>query len=178
MTSTFANLGDPAPYHLLAYGTLLGSTLFQSFIGGVVAFRVLPRPQFASLQSKIFPVYFTLQTLIPAALYLTQPASLSNASLSPSTTTTFSTATNLTIAMAAGGLLNLVLVGPQTTAVMRERKHQETRDGKKSYDAGPHSKEMEALNRKFAILHGVSSATNLVVLGAVVAYAFLVGARL
>ncbi|KAK7531675.1 uncharacterized protein J3D65DRAFT_578290 [Phyllosticta citribraziliensis] len=176
MTSTFASLGDPAPYHLLAYGTLLGSTLFQSFIGGVVAFRVLPRPQFASLQSKIFPVYFTLQTLIPAALYLTQPSSLSNASLSP--TSTFNTATNLTIAMAAGGLLNLVLVGPQTTAVMKERKHQETRDGKKSYDAGPHSEEMQALNRKFAILHGVSSATNLVVLGAVVAYAFLVGARL
>ncbi|KAK7521210.1 uncharacterized protein IWZ02DRAFT_453012 [Phyllosticta citriasiana] len=177
MTSTFASLADPAPYHLLAYGTLLGSTLFQSFIGGVVAFRVLPRPQFASLQSKIFPVYFALQSILPVALYLTQPASLSS-SPTTTTTTTVASPTNLILAMGVGGLLNLLLVGPKTTSVMKERKHQETRDGKKSYDAGPHSKEMEALNRQFAILHGVSSATNLVVLGAAVAYAFLVAAKL
>ncbi|KAK8199068.1 hypothetical protein HDK77DRAFT_496291 [Phyllosticta capitalensis] len=171
--SSFASLRDPAPYHLLAYGTLLGSTIFQSFIGGVVAFRVLPRPQFASLQTKIFPVYFSLQTVLPIALYLTAPPS------SPLTSSPVggSTATALIAAMGVAGLANLVVVGPATTSVMKERKHQETRDGKKSYDAGPHSAEMQALNRKFAVMHGVSSAMNLVVLGAAVAYAFLIGAR-
>ncbi|KAK8221573.1 hypothetical protein IWZ01DRAFT_491066 [Phyllosticta capitalensis] len=171
MSSSFASLRDPAPYHLLAYGTLLGSTIFQSFIGGVVAFRVLPRPQFASLQTKIFPVYFSLQTALPIALYLTLPPT------TPFSTSSPSTATALIAAMGVAGLANLVVVGPATTSVMKERKHQETRDGKKSYDAGPHSAEMQALNRKFAVMHGVSSATNLVVLGAAVAYAFLIGAR-
>lgn len=37
----------------------------------------------------------------------------------------------------------------------------ETRDGKKSYDAGPHSPEMQRLNKKFGMLHGISSLTNL-----------------
>jgi hypothetical protein len=57
---------------------------------------------------------------------------------------------------------NLVYVGPETTRIMGLRKHQETRDGKKSWDEGPHSKEMQELNRKFGVLHGVSSLTNLV----------------
>lgn len=67
-------------------------------------------------------------------------------------------------------LANLVFIGPKTTEVMGIRKHQETRDGKKSYDSGPHSKEMQALNKQFAILHGVSTVVNLIGLGAMVWY--------
>lgn len=36
------------------------------------------------------------------------------------------------------GLVNLVYVGPMATKVMRDRKHLETRDGKKSYDDPSH----------------------------------------
>lgn len=61
---------------------------------------------------------------------------------------------------------------------MRERKHQETRDGKRSYDEGPHSKEMQVLNRRFMVLHGWSSGVNLVGLCATVAYGFYLGGRL
>ena len=70
----------------------------------------------------------------------------------------------------ATGLANLVWVGPTTTRIMKERKHQETRDGKKSYDPGPHSPEMQRLNKRFAQLHGVSSLVNLVGLLALVYY--------
>lgn len=42
----------------------------------------------------------------------------------------------------------------------------ETRDGKKSYDAGPHSTEMQKLNRAFGRMHGISSLINL---GAIIA---------
>ena len=38
----------------------------------------------------------------------------------------------------------------------------ETRDGKKSYDPAPHSKEMQKLNRAFGRMHGISSLVNLV----------------
>lgn len=72
-------------------------------------------------------------------------------------------------------LLNLVYVGPQTTEVMRLRKHQETRDGKKSYDAGPHSKEMQKLNKQFSILHSVSSLVNMAGFGAMVWYGGVLG---
>ena len=75
-------------------------------------------------------------------------------------------------------LVNLVYVGPQTTRVMVERKHQETRDGKNAYDKGPHSKEMERLNWEFSVLHSVSSVTNLVGLGAMVWYGAVLGSAL
>ena len=47
----------------------------------------------------------------------------------------------------------------------------ETRDGKKSHDAGPHSEAMKKLNRQFGILHGFSSLSNVIGLGAMVWYA-------
>lgn len=37
---------------------------------------------------------------------------------------------------------------------------------------------MQALNRKFGVIHGVSSLLNLATFGAVVAYGFTLGARL
>ncbi|KAH7392173.1 hypothetical protein DE146DRAFT_661843 [Phaeosphaeria sp. MPI-PUGE-AT-0046c] len=166
---------SPATYHILSYGTLLGSTLFQSFIGGITAYRALPRAQFSSLQKAIFPPYFALQTITPLALWLTYPRSL----LHPSAATPAdSTALYLIGTMFVTALANLVYVGPQTTEVMRLRKHQETRDGKKSWDEGPHSKEMEELNKRFGILHGVSSAVNMVGLGAMVWYGAVLGAGL
>lgn len=73
---------------------------------------------------------------------------------------------------------NLVYVGPQTTRVMVERKHQETRDGKAAYDKGPHSEAMERLNWQFSVLHSVSSVTNLVGLAAMVWYGAVLGAGL
>lgn len=61
---------------------------------------------------------------------------------------------------------------------MKERKHQETRDGKKYHDQGPQSKEMQRLNKAFGRMHGVSALTNLVGLGVTVWYGFLLAERL
>jgi hypothetical protein len=72
-------------------------------------------------------------------------------------------------------LANLVYVGPQTTEVMRLRKHQETRDGKKYDDAGTQSEEMKSLNWRFGVLHGVSSLVNMVGFGAMVWYGGVLG---
>jgi hypothetical protein len=148
---------------------MLGSTIFQSFIGGIVAYRALPRSQFSVLQKAIFPPYFALQTLAPLAMWLTYPRSL----LRPAAHDKANT--YLISTMFVTALLNLVYVGPQTTEVMRLRKHQETRDGKKSYDAGPHSEEMKALNYRFSVLHGVSSLVNMVGLGAMIWYGAVLG---
>ncbi|KAF2713048.1 hypothetical protein K504DRAFT_371240, partial [Pleomassaria siparia CBS 279.74] len=160
-----------------SYGTLLGSTLFQSFIGGIIAFRVLPRPQFSTLQKNTFPVYFALQTITPLLMMLTYPSPTGYASLVPSSKQypTDKLALYLLTSIFATGIVNWVYVGPQTTQVMQLRKHQETRDGKKSYDKGPHTKEMEALNRQFGMLHGVSSLVNLGGFIAMLWYGVLLG---
>ena len=54
----------------------------------------------------------------------------------------------------------------------------EKKDGKKSYDAPPHSQEMVALNKRFGMLHGVSSLLNLGTLVATVVYGVTLSSRL
>ena len=76
------------------------------------------------------------------------------------------------------GLVNMVIVGPATTGIMRERKKQETKEGKKYWEEGEKTVEMRALNKRFGMVHGVSSLLNLVGLGATVGYAGALGARL
>lgn len=51
------------------------------------------------------------------------------------------------------------------------------RDGKEWYADGPHSDEMKALNKRFGILHGISSLVNLTTFFAAVAYGFTLGGR-
>ncbi|RJE21206.1 hypothetical protein PHISCL_06449 [Aspergillus sclerotialis] len=169
---------DPRPYHILSYGTLLGSQVYQTFVSGIVAFRALPRPQFASLQSAQFPIYFSLQSGLPLILALTsskndQVNSLSDLLAAENRCTFIPLATAMVT-----GLVNMFILRPITMNVMRERKHQETRDGKKSYDPPPHSKEMMALNKKFRRVHGLSSLVNLVSLFATVYYGVVLGKRL
>ncbi|KAA8628387.1 hypothetical protein SMACR_00165 [Sordaria macrospora] len=182
---SYSSLLSPGPYHIISYGTLLGTTFFHSFVGGIISFQVLPRPQFSALMTKIFPVYFSMQTAIPIVLALTYPGA----------TTAFGSAGAAGIvgvldpdnrwlvlapiaAIFLTGVANLAVVGPATTKCMKERKHQETKDGKKSYDAPPHSQEMTALNKRFSQLHGISSLLNLGNLIAAVAYGFTLASRL
>lgn len=54
----------------------------------------------------------------------------------------------------------------------------ETRDGKKSYDAGPHSDEMQKLNKQFGTLHGVSTLLNFAGFGAMIYYGFVLADRI
>ncbi|KAJ5986151.1 hypothetical protein N7451_010516 [Penicillium sp. IBT 35674x] len=172
-------MNDPRPYHVLGYGTLLGTQFFQSFVGGVVAFRALPRPQFASLQSAIFPVYFSLQTALPVAVALTASAGGSALGLSGLMAPENRYNTTLPLAaVAIAGLVNNVVLRPITIKTMRERKHQETRDGKKSYDPAPHSKEMLALNKKFGRVHGISSLINMAAFLATIYYGVVLSKRL
>jgi hypothetical protein len=89
-----------APYHLLSYASVTGITLWHSFIGGPIAFKVLPRQQFGLLQSKLFPIYFSLQSVLNGACLVT--TSNRNARI-------------IFLIGVVGGLLNLTIVGPWTT---------------------------------------------------------------
>lgn len=131
---------------------------------------------FSTLQKNTFPAYFLLQTTSPVLMAITYPAGwralLPNQHAQPSTDRL---AFTLVATMLLTGVINMAYVGPQTTEVMKLRKHQETRDGKKSYDAGPHSEEMKQLNKRFGILHGVSSLVNLVGFLSMCWYGFVIG---
>lgn len=173
-----------SPTNRSSYGTLLGSSIFQSFIAGIVSFRALPRASFATLQSALFPIYFAMQTALPVLIALTFPAertaigmtsSSINGVLEPGHRLHVLTPLLVT---ALTGAANLLFIGPMTTTCMKERKHQETRDGKRYHDAGPHSQAMQDLNKRFMWLHGLSSSVNMVGCITTLWYGFYLGDRL
>lgn len=116
--STLSPLANLAPYHLLTYGTLLGTSLYQTFIITKVSYNALPISAFTTLQKRIFPVYFKTQSLLLVLTALTVPpyglVSLfrSKADWIP------------LVAASSFAMLNLFLCGPRTRKMMIERIHQ------------------------------------------------------
>ncbi|EEA20655.1 hypothetical protein TMatcc_000649 [Talaromyces marneffei ATCC 18224] len=170
------------PFHILSYGTLLGAQIYQSFIGGTVAFKALPRPQFSALQNKLFPIYFSLQSALPLALALTFPGKFGTSDLSSisgvfADENRYAVLLPLTI-ISVVGLVNMFYLTPLVGKVIKERFQQESIDGKKAYDAPPHSQKMTELNKRFGKLHGLSSLLNMGALIATIAYGVYLGGRL
>nr|OQO16121.1 hypothetical protein B0A51_16495 [Rachicladosporium sp. CCFEE 5018] len=166
-----ASLSDPKVYHILTYGTLLGSNLYQTFLNGPVSYKALPRASFSTLQQAIFPPYFSLQSALPILLALTWPgdkiAGVAGRELrKDSGWAGILSGENFWVAgvpvalMFLTSAVNLVWFGPATTKILRERKHQEQRR-EMVRDTG-----IKAITRprfkNFNILHGIASATNLV----------------
>lgn len=132
---TFADITNPKAYHIVSYGLLLGSTFFQSFIAGPVAFKAIPRSAFAQLQTHVTPVFFALQSALPVLMAMTFPGErIASAGatairqdsglfglLQPKHL--WSAAVPIAI-MLGTALINLAALGPLTTKTMRERKHQ------------------------------------------------------
>ncbi|KAL7627052.1 hypothetical protein AAE478_003828 [Parahypoxylon ruwenzoriense] len=171
-----------APYHILSYGTLLGTQVFHTFVNSVASFKVLERPQFAILQRAVFPAYFSIQAAVPAVLALTYPSN-KLAGVPWGFGGVFHASNRWGVLLPLGiisatGLVNLAYLLPETNKVTALRRQQEKKDSKKSRDKGSNSKEMAALNKKFGRLHGISSLLNLVTLLATVAYGINLSTRL
>ncbi|KAG6038529.1 hypothetical protein E4U41_004122 [Claviceps citrina] len=175
-------LVSAAPYHIISYGALLGTSFFHSFINGPTIFDVVERPVFSTIQANLFPIYFGMQTTLPVILALTFPGnpllgvSSGTSGLLETTSRWQSLAPIAT--MFVTGLVNLAVMLPLTKQVMKERRGQVRRDGKQYWEPGPHSEEMRALNKKFGKLHGISSLLNLVTIASAVTYGFTLGSRL
>jgi hypothetical protein len=83
-----------------------------------LCYLYLPRPQFTSLQKRIFPVYFTLQTTLTAATVVTYPSgSLLALVENRFDAATLGTTLGITI-------LNWLVFGPRTSQIMVKRIHQ------------------------------------------------------
>ncbi|KAJ7042633.1 hypothetical protein C8F04DRAFT_1030463 [Mycena alexandri] len=155
--------------YLVAYGWLFGMSLWISFFGGVIAYKTLPRPQFGALQHKTFPVYFVQSiglgfTLL--GLWTVNHPVVRTHYASPLVEDVAQAYTLAFVILAQGS--NYFVVGPLTSKTMFHRMRLEKEEGK-SYNESGVSDDMKALNRRFGMLHGVSSLANL---GAVVALAF------
>ncbi|KAI5859391.1 hypothetical protein GGS23DRAFT_325305 [Durotheca rogersii] len=164
-----------APYHILSYGTLLGTQVFHTFFNSIAAFRVLERPQFAVLQRAVFPSYFGIQAAVPVVLALTYPSNRS-AGTAWGFGGVFHASNRWGVLLPLGlmtltGVVNLIYFLPETNKITALRRAQEKKDG------GQNSKEMAALNKQFGKLHGISSLFNLITLIATVLYGVNLSSR-
>lgn len=145
-----STLRSVAPYHLLLYSVLFGSTTYQSFFSGIVAYKTLPYEHFSALQAQTFPPYFKFQAAASAILLLTPPVQFASraaavASLGAAT---------------VGSLANIVWLGPKTREIMERRKAQEVLEGKKCKDPSV-SQVMKDINKEFGKIHGASVVFNM-----------------
>lgn len=104
-SSYLSYAGSPSTIHILSYSILTGTTLWHSFLGGPIAYKTLPRQQFGTLQGRLFPPFFAVQTITAAVCFATSFYSVS---------ATYNELVALG-GIAVSGLLNLMVVGPWTT---------------------------------------------------------------
>ncbi|CAO1628386.1 unnamed protein product [Parajaminaea phylloscopi] len=156
---------NTASTHLTLWAALFGSHLFHGFIGGPTAFMAVPRQTFGLLQSKIFPVYFGMGTVIPAALI----ANLAYAQGSISNLPSLPLAT-LVVPLVANAV-NWFYLGPKATDLMFARHAQEKKEGVDAYkEKHKASPKMQAMSKQFARLHGISSLLNLASFAALIVH--------
>lgn len=154
-----------APYHLLTYSALFGTTCYQSFYAGIAAYRALPLDMFSRLQSVVFPGYFLIQTVLSSILLVTSPFEQTKAGW-------------ISLGITAiTAILNRVYIIPRTSAVT-EKRNEQCRIEKKGWREPDVSDTMKALNKAFAKLHGQCMALNFSGLIALGVYGVYLTARL
>lgn len=160
-----------APYHLLLYGTLLGTELYQSFVMTKISYNALPISAFTTLQKRVFPAYFRLQSILTLLTAATHP---------PHGPLSLAKSLGDLAPLAIGGItaaLNLLVYGPRAQTTMVERIHQETRDGRK-YNDPKCSEEMKAKNKAFSRAHAMSIHINLLTIGSTIWYGFRLASKI
>ncbi|KAF7719052.1 Uncharacterized protein PECH_000234 [Penicillium ucsense] len=147
-------LGTALPYHILSYGTLLGTELYQSFVNTKVCFQELPMREFLILQRRVFPVYFKLQVGLAMLTAATHP-SRSILSLAPDPWGA------VPLAVVIGmGTLNWLIYGPRTTQCAFVRRALDREEGQ----AGAGDKKVFQAKRNFTFNHAMCIHLNAIAL--------------
>ncbi|KIN06897.1 hypothetical protein OIDMADRAFT_15946 [Oidiodendron maius Zn] len=175
MATLLTALTKLSSYHLLAWGSLLGMQLYQTFVMTKVCYLYLPRPQFTTLQKRIFPLYFGIETALAAATAATYPSGSIWALASHHLN---SALLGLTLAMSG---LNLLVYGPKTIEAMVHRSHQKTREALRSsttVTGNSTSEEMHLARRQFSRNHAMSIHLNLIGVISTVVYGVSLSSRM
>ncbi|WPH03985.1 Hypothetical protein R9X50_00686800 [Acrodontium crateriforme] len=174
MASLKATVFSLAPYHLMAWGTLLGIELYQSLVMTKLCYQHLPKPQFTQLQKHVFPAYFSLQTVLSVMVITTVPQNPWLQIFKPASRWTILAPLLLNLTMAS---LNLLLYGPRTSMAMLARVRQTTIDGRTSNE-GVVSEAMKTIQRQFSRNHAMSIHLNAIAMLATVWYGFGFASRI
>ncbi|KAJ5223366.1 hypothetical protein N7468_007908 [Penicillium chermesinum] len=170
MAAMISVMGSLLPYHLLSYGTLLGSQLFQSFINTKICYLALSKREFLLLQKKLFPVYFGSQIGLALLTAATHPP-FSILSLIKDTPGLIS------LAVVAGtGALNYYIFGPKTTTTAFVRRH--VHDNNENAKAPVDEERTKRANRGFSRVHAAAIHLNAISMVSTVFYGINLAANL
>lgn len=167
--------------YLLGFATVWGTSLWVTFIGGIIMFKNLPRHQFGNLQSKMFPAYFGI-VAVCTAICLSGFAILHP--WKASSFTEKSQISCLAISLVST-LSNILLFGPLTSKIMRERHKVEREESigeevglSKNREHAMRNPKLANINKKFGMAHGLSSLANLLAFGGFAVHAWYLASKL
>ncbi|EFQ31016.1 uncharacterized protein GLRG_06160 [Colletotrichum graminicola M1.001] len=142
--------------HVIPYATLLGTSLFQTFVNTKSCHSELPRSAFTTLQKRLFPVYFRCQAVLLVLTAITFPPYGPSSLLLEKRDWAPLAIVGLTT------VANLFIYGPKTRQAMIDRVHQETRDAKRPDAVDEPSPDMNAVKRLFSFSHAMSIHLNII----------------
>ncbi|XP_043722477.1 transmembrane protein 205 [Telopea speciosissima] len=167
--------------HLLCFATAFGSALWVTFIGGIIMFKNLPRHQFGNLQSKMFPAYFSLVGVCCAI----SVASFGYLHPWRSSSSTEKYQLGFLISSFAFNLTNLFVFTPMTIEMMKQRHKVEREENigeevgwTKNTEVAKVNPKLAAMNKKFGMIHGLSSLANIMSFGSLAMHSWYLAGKL
>ncbi|KAF7594011.1 hypothetical protein BBP40_010289 [Aspergillus hancockii] len=166
MENFFNTVSNLLPYHLLAYGTLLGTEIFQSFVNTKICYLALPMREFITLQKRIFPAYFKCQVGLVILTATTRPPY----SIASFTKHVWDAVPLMIVGVT--GAMNWLSFGPRTTtaAVVRRTLQEQASDESIPDPVDPGK--MHQANRTFSVNHAMSIHLNAIALVSTIWYGF------
>ncbi|XP_052184990.1 uncharacterized protein LOC127796717 [Diospyros lotus] len=167
--------------HLLCFSTAWGAALWVTFIGGIIMFKHLPRHQFGNLQSKMFPAYFSMVgtccAISVACFGYLHPWKSS----SPSEKYQL----GFLLSAFAFNLSNLFVFTPMTVEMMKQRHKIEREQNigeevgwTKNREVAKVNPQLAAMNKKFGMIHGLSSLANILSFGSLAIHSWYLAGKL
>ncbi|XP_019429152.1 PREDICTED: transmembrane protein 205-like [Lupinus angustifolius] len=167
--------------HLLSFSTAFGAALWVTFIGGIIMFKNLPRHQFGNLQSKMFPAYFSLVGVCCAI----SVASFGYLHPWKTSSPTQRFQLGFLLSAFAFNLTNLVVFTPMTIEMMKQRHKVERENNigdevgrSKNVEVAKSNPKLAAMNKKFGMIHGLSSLANILSFGSLAMHSWYLAGKL
>ncbi|KAK3407488.1 hypothetical protein EUGRSUZ_K03534 [Eucalyptus grandis] len=167
--------------HLLGFATAWGAAPWVTFIGGIIMFKNLPRHQFGNLQSKMFPAYFTMVAVCCAI----SVASFGYLHPWKSSSTTEKYQLGFLLSAFAFNLTNLFVFSPMTIEMMKQRHKVEKEENigneigwSKNQEVAKVNPKLAAMNKKFGMIHGLSSLANIMAFGSLTMHSWYLASKI
>lgn len=167
--------------HLLCFATAWGAALWVTFIGGIIMFKNLPRHTFGNLQSKMFPAYFSMVGVCCAV----STASFGYLHPWKSSSTADKYQLGFLLSAFAFNLTNLLVFTPMTIEMMKQRHKVEREQNigeeigrSKNKEVAKVNPKLAAMNKKFGMIHGLSSLANIMSFGSLAMHSWYLAGKM